>query len=289
MAEQTLNVPLRKEEILEINMGPQHPSTHGVLRLKVKLNGEIVEHVEPVLGYLHRSKEKIAELANYLKWIPISNRMDYNAPGLNEWGYCLTVERLLDVQVPERAEYLRVIQGEYNRIANHFLWIGTMGLDLGALSPFWWCLREREAILELLESLTGVRMNTNYVRFGGVKYDTPKGWVPQAHTVLEKMEPRIKELEELLVQNDIVRARMIGCGVLTKAQAIDYGCTGPFARASGIGFDLRRYDPYSIYDRFEFEIPVADGGDVYARLLVRIEEIRQSMKIIKQALKDMPQ
>lgn len=289
MAEQTLNVPLRKEEILEINMGPQHPSTHGVLRLKVKLNGEIVEHVEPVLGYLHRSKEKIAELANYLKWIPISNRMDYNAPGLNEWGYCLTVERLLDVQVPERAEYLRVIQGEYNRIANHFLWIGTMGLDLGALSPFWWCLREREAILELLESLTGVRMNTNYVRFGGVKYDTPKGWVSQAHTVLEKMEPRIKELEDLLVQNDIVRARMIGCGVLTKAQAIDYGATGPFARASGIGFDLRRYDPYSIYDRFEFEIPVADGGDVYARLLVRIEELRQSMKIIKQALKDLPQ
>lgn len=289
MAEQTLNVPLRKEEILEINMGPQHPSTHGVLRLKVKLNGEIVEHVEPVLGYLHRSKEKIAELANYLKWIPISNRMDYNAPGLNEWGYCLTVERLLDVQVPERAEYLRVIQGEYNRIANHFLWIGTMGLDLGALSPFWWCLREREAILELLESLTGVRMNTNYVRFGGVKYDTPKGWVNQAHTVLEKMEPRIKELEDLLVQNDIVRARMIGTGVLTKAQAIDYGATGPFARASGIGFDLRRYDPYSIYDRFEFEIPVADGGDVYARLLVRIEELRQSMRIIKQALKDMPQ
>ncbi len=289
MAEQTLNVPLRKQEILEINMGPQHPSTHGVLRLKVKLNGEIVEHVEPVLGYLHRSKEKIAELGNYLKWIPISNRMDYNAPGLNEWGYCLTVERLLDVQVPERAEYLRVIQGEYNRIANHFLWIGTMGLDLGALSPFWWCLRERESILELLESLTGVRMNTNYVRFGGVKFDTPKGWVSQAHTVLEKMEPRIKELEDLLVQNDIVRARMIGCGVLTKAQAIDYGCTGPFARASGIGFDLRRYDPYSIYDRFEFEIPVADGGDVYARLLVRIEELRQSMKIIKQALKDMPE
>jgi NADH-quinone oxidoreductase subunit D len=289
MAQETMNVPLRKEEILEINMGPQHPSTHGVLRLKVKLNGEIVEEVEPVLGYLHRSKEKIAELANYLKWIPISNRMDYNAPGLNEWGYCLTVERLLDVQVPERAEYLRVIQGEFNRIANHFLWIGTMGLDLGALSPFWWCLREREGILELLEALTGVRMNTNYVRFGGVKYDAPKGWVTQSHTVLDKLEPRIKELEDLLVQNDIVRARMIGCGVLTKAQAIDYGCTGPFARASGVGFDLRRYDPYSIYDRFEFEIPVADGGDVYARMLVRIAEIRESVKIIKQALKDLPQ
>src|SRR5918996_368300 len=145
--ETTLNVPLRKEEVLEINMGPQHPSTHGVLRLKVKLNGETVEDVEPILGYLHRSKEKLAEMANY------------------------------------------------------FIWVGTMGLDLGAITPFWWCLREREAILELLEALTGVRMNTNYVRFGGVKFDTPKGWVPQAHTVLEKMEPRIKELEDLLVQN----------------------------------------------------------------------------------------
>lgn len=289
MAESTtLNLPLRKEEILEINMGPQHPSTHGVLRLKVKLNGETVEDVEPVLGYLHRSKEKLAEMANYLKWIPISNRMDYNAPGLNEWGYCLTVERLLDVQVPERAEYLRVIQGELNRIANHFIWVGTMGLDLGAITPFWWCLREREAILELLEALTGVRMNTNYVRFGGVKYDTPKGWVSQAGSVIEKMEPRVKELEDLLVQNDIVRARMIGCGLLTKAQAIELGATGPFARASGIGFDLRRYDPYSIYDRFEFDIPVADGGDVYARLLVRFQEIRQSMRIVKQALKDLP-
>lgn len=285
---QTVNLPLRKEEILEINMGPQHPSTHGVLRLKVRLNGEVVENVEPVLGYLHRSKEKLAEMANYLKFIPITNRMDYNAPGLNEWGYCLTVERLLDVQVPERAEYLRVIQGELNRIANHLLWTGTMGLDLGALSPFWWCLREREGILDLLEALTGVRMNTNYVRFGGVKYDTPKGWTSRCGTYLKELEPRIKELEDLLVQNDIVRARMIGCGPLTKQQAVELGATGPFARASGVGFDLRRYEPYSIYDRFEFNIPVSDGGDVYARLLVRLAEIRESTKIIQQALKDLP-
>lgn len=288
MPEQTVEAPLRKMEVLEINMGPQHPSTHGVLRLKLQLNGEVVEGVEPVLGYLHRSKEKLAELAQYLKWIPISNRMDYNAPGLNEWGYCLAVERLLDVQVPERAEHLRVIQGELNRVANHLLWIGTMGLDLGALTPFWWCFRERENVLELLEALTGVRMNTNYVRFGGVKYDAPKGWLARTNSVLEQLEPRIKELEDLLVQNDIVRARMIGTGVLDKKTAVELGATGPFGRASGIGFDLRRYDPYSIYDRFEFDIPVADGGDVYARFLVRIAEIRQSMRIIRQAVKDVP-
>ena len=288
MADQLLEVPLRREEILEMNMGPQHPSTHGVLRLKLKLNGETIEDVEPILGYLHRSKEKLAEMGQYLKFIPISNRMDYNAPGLNEWGYCLTVERLLDVQVPERAEYLRVIQGELNRIANHFLWTGTMGLDLGALSPFWYCLRERENILELLEALTGVRMNTNYVRFGGVKYDAPKGWIARCQRLMTELEPKIKELEDLLVQNDIVRARMIGCGPLTKKQAIELGCTGPFARASGVGFDIRRYDPYSIYDRFEFDIPVADGGDVYARLLVRFQEMRQSMRIVVQACKGIP-
>lgn len=286
--EQTVEAPLRKMEVMEINMGPQHPSTHGVLRLKVQLNGEVVEGVEPVLGYLHRSKEKLAELGQYLKWIPISNRMDYNAPGLNEWGYCLAVERLLDVQVPERAEHLRVIQGELNRVANHLLWVGTMGLDLGALTPFWWCFRERENVLELLEALTGVRMNTNYVRFGGVKYDAPKGWLARTGTFLEQLEPRIKELEDLLVQNDIVRARMIGTGVLDKKTAVELGATGPFGRASGIGFDLRRYDPYSIYDRFEFDIPVADAGDVYARFLVRIAEIRQSMRIIQQAVKDVP-
>ena len=148
----------QREEFLEINMGPQHPSTHGVLRLKVTLNGEIVEDVEPVLGYLHRSKEKLAEMAVYLKFAPITDRMDYNAPGLNEWGYILAVEKLLDTQVPERAEHLRVIQGELARIGNHFLWVGTMGLDLGAITPFWWCWRERERVLELLEQLCGVRI-----------------------------------------------------------------------------------------------------------------------------------
>ncbi len=278
----------RKEQFLEINMGPQHPSTHGVLRLKVTLNGEIVEDVEPVLGYLHRSKEKLAEFAVYLKFAPITDRMDYNAPGLNEWGYIMAVEQLLDYQVPDRAEYLRVLHGELNRIGNHYLWVGTMGLDLGAITPFWWCWRERERVLELLEQLAGVRMHTNYVRFGGVKFDAPPDWLHRVREFARDIPSKVEELEDLLVQNDIVRARMINVGVLPKDRALSYGVTGPMARASGIGFDLRRYQPYSVYDRFDFDIPVADTGDVYARLLVRLREIRETAKILEQAAKNIP-
>lgn len=277
-----------KEEVLEINMGPQHPSTHGVLRLKLKLKGEIVEDVEPVLGYLHRSKEKIAENQVYLKFSPITDRMDYNAPGLNEWGYIMAVENLLDYQVPDRAEYLRVLHGELNRVGNHFLWLGTMGLDVGAITPFWWCWRERERVLELLEQLAGVRMHTNYVRFGGVKFDAPDGWLERVRAFAKDIPPRIQELKDLLVQNDIVRARMINIGLLPKARAVSYGVTGPMARASGIGFDLRRYQPYSVYDRLDFEIPVADTCDVYARMLVRFEEILECAKILDQAARGIP-
>jgi NADH-quinone oxidoreductase subunit D len=274
--------------MLEINMGPQHPSTHGVLRLRVKLNGEIVEDVEPILGYLHRSKEKLAEFAVYLKFAPITDRMDYNAPALNEWGYIMAVEQLLDYQVPERAEFLRVLHGELDRIGNHLLWVGTMGLDLGAVTPFWWCWRERERVLELKEQLTGVRMHSNYVRFGGVKFDADATMLRKISAFAQELPLKVKELEDLLVQNDIVRARMINVGVLPKHRAISYGVTGPMARASGIGFDLRRYQPYSVYDQLDFEIPVADTGDVYARLLVRFEEIRQSARILDQACKRIP-
>jgi len=279
----------KEQQFLEINMGPQHPSTHGVLRLKLTLNGEIVEDVEPILGYLHRSKEKLAEFAVYLKFAPITDRMDYNAPGLNEWGYILAVEQLLDYQVPERAEYLRVLHGELNRIGNHLLWVGTMGLDLGAISPFWWCWRERERVLEFLEQLAGVRMHTNYVRFGGVKFDAPPGWLKRVQDYMAELPLKIQELEDLLVQNDIVRARMIGVGVLPKDRAVSYGVTGPMARASGIGFDLRRYQPYSVYDQFDFDIPIADTGDVYARLLVRLQELRETARIVDQACKRIPE
>lgn len=277
-----------RQKFLEINMGPQHPSTHGVLRLKVTLNGEIVEDVEPVLGYLHRSKEKLAEFQPYLKFLPITDRMDYNAPGLNEWGFVLAGEHLLDYEVPERAEYLRVIHGELNRAGNHYLWLGTMGIDLGALAPFWWCWREREAALALLEELAGVRMHTNYVRYGGVKMDAPNGWLKRVRAFAQSVPEKVNELEDLLVQNDIVRARTIDVGTLPKDRAISYGVTGPMARASGIGFDLRKYVPYSVYDHFDFDVPVADTGDVYARLLVRLEELRETAKILEQAVDGIP-
>lgn len=276
-------------KLLEMNFGPQHPSTHGVLRLKVKLDGEIVQDVEPVLGYLHRSKEKIAELHQYLKFIEITDRMDYNAPGLNEWGFCLAVEKLMDLEVPERAEYLRVIHGELHRIASHWLFLGTMGLDVGAVTPFFWAWREREQALNLNEALTGVRMHSNYVRFGGVKFDAPHGWFEKLKAYLDQVPDRIDEFEDLLVQNDIIRARMIDVGVLSKQDAISLGATGPMLRASGVGFDLRRYDPYSVYDRFDFDVAVADTGDVYARFLVRMMEIRESVKIIEQALGEIPE
>jgi NADH-quinone oxidoreductase subunit D len=276
-------------KLLELNMGPQHPSTHGVLRLKLKLNGEIVEDVEPIIGYLHRSKEKLAEMAQYLKFIPITNRMDYNAPGLNEWGYCLAVEKLMDIEVPERAEWIRVIQGELNRIASHLIFVGTMGLDVGAITPFFWTWREREQALSLLESLSGVRMNTNFLRFGGVKYDLPKGWISQLKTYLDQLPRRVKELEDVLAQNDIVRARMIDVGTLSRQDAIALGATGPMARASGVHFDLRRYDPYSVYDKFDFDIAVADTGDTYARFLVRVMEIKESIRILQQAIKNIPE
>jgi NADH-quinone oxidoreductase subunit D len=277
------------KKLLELNMGPQHPSTHGVLRLKVKLDGEVVEDVEPVLGYLHRSKEKIAELHQYLKFIEITDRMDYNAPGLNEWGFCMAVEKLMDVQVPERGEYLRVVHGELHRIGSHLLFLGTMGLDVGAVTPFFWSWREREQVLNLNEALTGVRMHSNYVRFGGVKFDIPEGWVPKVREFLGQLPARLDEFEDLLVQNDIVRMRMINIGVLSKQDAVALGATGPMARASGVGYDMRKYDPYSVYDRFDFDVAVADTGDVYARFLVRIMEVRESIKIIEQALDDLPE
>ncbi len=276
-------------KLLEMNFGPQHPSTHGVLRLKVKLDGEIVQDVEPVLGYLHRSKEKIAELHQYLKFIEITDRMDYNAPGLNEWGFCLAVEELMDLEVPERAEYLRVIHGELHRIASHWLFLGTMGLDIGAVTPFFWGWREREQALNLNEALTGVRMHSNYVRFGGVKFDAPRGWFETLGAYLDQLPDRLEEFENLLVQNDILRARMIDVGVLPKKDAISLGATGPMLRASGVGFDMRRYDPYSVYDRFDFDVAVADTCDVYARFLVRIMELRESARIIQQAIKEIPE
>lgn len=277
-----------KQKTIMVNMGPQHPSTHGVLRLKVVLNGEIVEDVEPVLGYLHRGSEKLAEDGTYLQWIPYTDRLDYLAAMQNNMAYCLAVETLMDVKVPEYADYLRVIAQEVNRIASHQVWLGTWGIDLGALTMFFWCMRDREEALALLELMCGARLTYSYMRFGGVKQDVPPGFRERALKWVRYMRPRIEEYEALLTKNDIFVMRTKGIGRLPRELAMNFGVTGPMARASGIDFDLRRDEPYGNYRQFDFEVPVLKEGDCFARYVVRVEEMRQSCDILEQALENMP-
>lgn len=277
-----------KQKTIMVNMGPQHPSTHGVLRLKVVLNGEIVEDVEPVLGYLHRGSEKLAEDGTYLQWIPYTDRLDYLAAMQNNMAYCLAVETLMDVKVPEYADYLRVIAQEVNRIASHQVWLGTWGIDLGALTMFFWCMRDREEALALLELMCGARLTYSYMRFGGVKQDVPPGFRERALKWVRYMRPRIEEYEALLTKNDIFVMRTKGIGRLPRELAMNFGVTGPMARASGIDFDLRRDEPYGNYPQFDFEVPVLKEGDCFARYQVRVEEMRQSCDILEQALQDLP-
>ena len=272
-----------------INMGPQHPSTHGVLRLKVTLNGEIVEDVECVIGYLHRGSEKLAEDGTYLQWIPYTDRMDYLAAMQNNMAYALAVETVADIKVPEYANYLRVIAQEINRIASHQVWLGTWGIDLGALTMFFWCIRDREEALALLELMCGARLTYSYMRFGGVVRDVPPGFRERALKWVQYMRPRIDEYEALLTKNDIFLMRTKGIGRLSAKDAMNYGVTGPMARGSGIDSDLRRDEPYCNYQDFDFEVPVRKDGDCYARYEVRVEEMRQSCDILEQALKNMPE
>ncbi|MCA1812618.1 MAG: NADH-quinone oxidoreductase subunit D [Halobacteriales archaeon] len=278
-----------KPKTVNINMGPQHPSTHGVLRLKVALNGEIVEDVECVLGYLHRGSEKLAEDGTYLQFIPYTDRMDYLAAMQNNMAYCLAVETVADIKVPEYANYLRVIAQEINRIASHQVWLGTWGIDLGALTMFFWCLRDREEALALLEQMCGARLTYSYMRFGGVKQDVPPGFRERALAWVRYMRPRIDEYESLLTKNDIFLLRTKGIGNLPKHRAIGYGVTGPMARGSGVDYDLRRDEPYCNYRAFDFDVPVRTDGDCYARYEVRVEEMRQSCDILEQALTRLPE
>lgn len=274
---------------VDLNIGPQHPSTHGVLRLRVRLTGEYVDSVEPVLGYLHRSKEKIAELGQYIKFLPITDRMDYLAGMANNHGFVLAVERLANIQIPERAEYIRVIAVELNRIASHLLWLGTFGLDLGAITPFFYCFRDREKILELLEMLSGARLTYSYMRFGGVRFDMPENFTERVLATVDDLESRWKELDSLLTENDIVKARLKGIGVLPLDRCISYGVTGPALRAAGMKFDIRKDDPYSVYPKLNFDIPTGTINDCYGRYRVRMEEYRQSIRILRQACKQTPE
>lgn len=283
---------IRTQEML-INMGPQHPSTHGVLRLILRTDGEFVYDVDPCIGYLHRSMEKIAEKLTYPQFVPITDRLDYLAAINCNYAYCATVEKLMGVEVPLRAQYIRVIACELNRIASHLIAFGTMGADMGAFTPFLYGIREREMINDLLEALTGSRLTFNYVRIGGVAHDLPDGWKDKCLEFIRYFRTKIKEYNDLLSYNVIFMKRLGGVGVLTKEDAIKYGVTGPNLRACGFKWDLRKEMPYSSYEKFDFEVPVGTGeagalGDAFDRYMVRIKEMMESSKIIEQALLSLP-
>ncbi len=276
-------------DLLEISMGPQHPSTHGVFRMDVVVDGERVVKLKPIFGYLHRNHEKIAENASYLAAIPYTDRLDYFCSLTNNWAYCLAVEKLAGLAVPERAEYIRVITAELTRLQNHACLAGFLLQDMGALgTPLMYAFRERERILDLFESLTGARMMCNYMRFGGCRCDLPPGWIEQAAKVVDEFPRFLDEFEALLSGNEILMSRTQGVGVVKPALAVNAGLTGPMLRASGVNYDLRKVDHYGIYDRFKFRIPLGDHGDVYDRYMVRVLEMRESVEILRQAIQALP-
>ncbi len=280
-----------KTDMVVVNMGPQHPSTHGVFRVVVALDGETVMALKPVMGYLHRNHEKIGERNTFLQNMPFTDRLDYLASMSNNFGYALAVEKLMDVKPPERAEYIRVIMAELTRITNHLFLVGSLLNDLGAFfTPMLYALEERELILDVFEAVAGSRMMCNYFRFGGVARDLPAGIPEQIRKlVYDRLPRRIDEIDQFLTNNEIVRSRTEGVGVLTPEQAIALSATGPLLRASGVPYDIRRADPYSIYDRFEFDVAVRYHGDIYDRYLIRIDEMRQSLRILQQAIRDLPE
>ncbi|HVJ08024.1 MAG TPA: NADH-quinone oxidoreductase subunit D [Acidisarcina sp.] len=278
-----------EEQLLEVSMGPHHPSTHGVFRMDVVLDGERVVKLKPVFGYLHRNHEKLGEGQSYLASMPYTDRLDYICSLTNNWAYALSVETLAGFEVPERAQYLRVITAELTRLQNHAGVIGFLVQDLGASgTPLMYAFREREKILDLFESLTGSRMMCNYMRFGGCRVDLPPGWLDAAKKVVDAFPRFLDEFENLLGTNEILMARTQGVGVLSRELAINAGITGPLLRACGINYDIRKVDKYGIYDRFDFRVPLAENGDVYDRYMIRILEMRESIKILEQAMRDIP-
>ena len=277
-------------DLLEVSMGPHHPSTHGVFRMDVVLDGETVVKLKPVFGYLHRNHEQIAENTSYLGSIPYTDRLDYICSMTNNWAYVLSVEKLAGLQVPERAEYIRVIVGELTRLVNHSALVGFLLQDMGALgTPLMYAFREREKILDLFESLSGARMMFNYMRFGGLRCDLPKGWLEQAKKVVADFPRFLDEFEALLSGNEILLARSQNVGVLPKELAVNASITGPMLRASGVGYDIRKVDKYGIYDRFDFRVPIGEHGDVFDRYMIRLLEMRESLKILNKALADIPE
>lgn len=277
-----------EERTYHLNLGPQHPSTHGVLRVLLEMQGEYITKAEPVIGYGHRGHEHMAENRNYHQFLPNMGRVDYlHALAYNQ-GYCMAVEKLLGITVPERAEYLRVILSEFNRIASHLLWVGAYLLDLGAFTPILYCFDDRENILDLLDRITGSRLTYCFYRFGGVTMDLDDEFIAGSRAFIKRLRGRFKDYDNLVTKNVIFINRARGVGFISKEQCLLYGLTGPMVRGSGIPYDIRKSEPYSAYPAFDFEIPIGDTGDVMDRYLVRLREMGQSLRIIEQALDKLP-
>lgn len=285
----SIPVQCRSDETFVLNLGPQHPATHGVLRVKLTMDGEYIVKAEPVLGYIHRMHEKMAEDGTFAQFMPNTARMDYLHALAYNHGYCLVVERAAGIEVPERAEYIRVITVELNRLTSHLLWWAAFLLDLGGFSPLLYAFDDREQILDLLERITGSRLTYCYFRFGGVYNDIDDEFITGTYAFIKRLRSRLPRLyHDLVTHNIILKKRIEGIGQLSKGQARCYGCTGPVARGSGINYDVRKNEPYSVYPEFDFEVPVYEDGDSMARYMVRMDEIVQSMRIIEQALDKLP-
>ena len=274
---------------LTLNFGPQHPAAHGVLRLVLEMDGEVIERADSHIGLLHRGTEKLIEYKTYLQALPYFDRLDYVSMMCQEHCYSLAVEKLLACEVPLRAQYIRVLFAEITRILNHLLWLSTHALDIGAMTPFLWMFEDRETLLEFYEAASGARMHAAYIRPGGVHQDLPAGLTDRMADFIETFPQRLDEIETMLTENRIWKQRTVDIGVVTPEQAMDWGFSGPMLRGSGIAWDLRKAQPYDVYDRLEFDIPIGKNGDCYDRYLLRMEEMRQSLSIMRQCLDDMPQ
>lgn len=279
---------MTESRYMTINMGPQHPATHGVLRVLLELDGEIIVKAEPHIGYLHRGIEKLSESMTYPQALVLTDRLDYTSGLSNNLAYCLAVEKLLELQIPKRAQYLRVMMAELQRIAAHLLWVATHALDLGAMTLLFYAFRERETILEILELATGARLTPSFIRIGGLASDIPAAFLPRVKAFVEDFPKRVDDYETLLTENIIWKKRTTNIAKMSAEECIQYGVTGPVLRASGVGYDVRKAYPYSSYEDFDFEIPLGSHGDVYDRYLVRMKEMRQSNRIVKQAAEKLP-
>lgn len=278
-----------KTETFTLNMGPQHPSTHGVLQVVLELDGETVVQAIPHMGYLHRGIEKLAESRTYAQFIPYTDRLDYVSSMGNNLGYCQTVEKMIGIKVPERAEYLRIIMTELNRIASHLIFMGSLAIDLGASTGMMFGFRSRERILDLFDMTCGARQTYTYIRFGGVSADIPSEFIPALQRFLTDFPAMLEEYHSLLTGNEILYHRLKNTGVISGQRALEIGLTGPALRASGVDYDIRKVEPYGIYDRFDFSVPLGQVGDCWDRYIVRMEEMKQSASIVAQALEQMPE